>query len=166
MTTRGIWEALSIGKVSQLITPEAVNSVTILFIIVIIIQTAIGLGYNYIDNRYSYNRVDTSTIWRSMYCLFYLPILVLAASFEALLVIQMSFTETGFYFTIIAIAIGKIIMFFYMIDEEKLPSPFGIMRSAQRIGLLITSKKKLFFEDTILQWQAIYNIKQKQRKAK
>lgn len=159
MDIRAIWEALSIGKVSLVLNNEDMLGVTIVWGVFSLIHLIAGIFGDYTKHN------DPSRIWKSMYCIFYIPILVLVSCFEFLLLVQFSFHSTVFSVAVIILGIYEIVKGIITAVEERAPNVLGIMQTTQVLGCKMTKHKKWFFEDSILTIKAIRDIKRKQNKA-
>jgi hypothetical protein len=164
MDIRAIWEALSIGKVSLLLGSDALGCVTFFWVVISLIHFLVALITNYLDDG-EYNRRDHTKIWSSMYCLFYIPILLFTSSIELFIIIQCSVVEWVFWCSIGVLGVYEIVKLIGSAAEESIICPTGLMLLTQEIGMKITSKKKFFFEDTVLSFKASYDIKRKQKRA-
>lgn len=168
MDIRTIWEALSIGKVSLLIHNDELVVVTFFWGCISLIHLILGLTSNYLsDDKYDYGKYKCNPrkIWSSMYCIFYIPILVFFSSLEFIILIQFSFLVNFFWLGVIVLGLYELVKVVISAANEEIVCPLGLMALAQAAGVKITSKKKLFFEDTILTFKAVHNIKRKQKRA-
>lgn len=164
MTLRAIWEALSIGKVSLAIDDQTIQVVSIIYGTLTAIQFIIGILHNYLhDHRY--DRDDHRKAYTSMYFIFYLPILLLAAAFELLILIQFSFHDEVFIGTLIAVSIYVFVRVIHDLFEEEVNSTLGIIEAAQTFGVWMAMKRKYFFESNVLRIMALNKIKKAQREA-
>jgi len=165
MDIRTIWEALSIGKVSLLLSPDDLAVVTFFWVCISLVHFIVGITESYLDKgKYTYTRRNPKKIWSSMYCIFYIPILIFCASIEFLIIIQCSVFHLLFWVSVLVAGVWEIVKLIYIMDEGKIVSMLGLIALAQAIGVRMTSKK-LFFEDSLLRIKASYNIKQTQKRA-
>jgi len=168
MDIRTIWEALSIGKVSLLIHNDELVVVTFFWGCISLVHLILGLTNNYLSgDKYDYGRNirEPKKIWSSMYCIFYIPILIFFSSLEFIILIQCSFLVNFFWGGIMALGLYELVKIIISAANEEIICPLGLMALAQAIGVKITAKKKLFFEDSILAFKASYDIKRKQKHA-
>jgi hypothetical protein len=168
MDIRAFWEALSIGKVSLLIHDDELIVVTFFWVCISLFHLIVGLTNNYlVDDKYDYGRNtrEPKKIWSSMYCIFYIPILVFFSSLEFIVLIQCSFMVNFFWGGVFVLGLYELVKAVISAANEEIVCPLGLMGLAQAIGVEITAKKKLFFEDSILAFKASYDIKRKQKRA-
>lgn len=149
-------EMLTIGSISSDVDYEGLQLLLIFGIIITAIQFFVAIFFNYEDKE------ATITLPKSMYIIFYIPLLLLGASLEFLVVMQFSFSAPlviamsviwGVYIIVKAVA--------HMAEEFY--SPLGVMAAIQSF-VYVMNRHPYFFEGSIERVIAARTIVNKQNR--
>lgn len=156
MNIHTFWEYLTIGQVSYDICDCTLGATSTFGLIITVIHFVTALVVDYSDERN-----DEGSLSPSTYLIFALPLLLLAASFEFIIVMQFTFSPIAFTIAWIIWLLYSLIKLFGHFSGD-FYSPLYIMHGAQRIGQWMT-KSQYFFQGPVQAFKASRNIRKAQQ---